>query len=110
MTGAGWRWQVRGILTDMNDNLALIWWSKFSNYAICINLALPQIPVALSKYVGEAEPLALIERFVTGYMQTGKLSDAEIECMPDMVRGLIVQVPCDFKTNFNYSRLQTAIA
>lgn len=48
------------------------------------------ITVALSKYVGEAEPLTLIERFVTGYMQTGKLSDAEIECMPDMVRGLIL--------------------
>jgi len=43
------------------------------------------IPVALSKYVGEGEPLTLIERFVSGYMQTGKLSDAEIECMPDMV-------------------------
>jgi Ser/Thr protein kinase RdoA (MazF antagonist) len=41
--------------------------------------------VALSKYVGEGEPLTLIERFVSGYMQTGKLSDAEIECMPDMV-------------------------
>jgi homoserine kinase type II len=44
-----------------------------------------ELAVALSKYVGEAEPLPLIERFVTGYVQKGALTDTEIDCIPDMI-------------------------
>ena len=44
-----------------------------------------ELAVALTKYVSEAEPLSLCERFVSGYVKEGKLSDAEIECMPDMI-------------------------
>ena len=44
-----------------------------------------ELAVALSKYVGEAEPLPLCERFLEGYVKTGGLSEAEIQCMPDMI-------------------------
>jgi homoserine kinase type II len=35
--------------------------------------------------VGEDQPLPLIEQFVGGYCQHGKLTDAEIEAVPDLV-------------------------
>lgn len=43
------------------------------------------LQVALSKYVGEAEPLGLCEAFVSGYVQHGQLNDAEIEVLPDLI-------------------------
>ena len=44
-----------------------------------------ELAVALSKYVGEDEPLPLIEEFVAGYCSTGELNDAEIEALPDLI-------------------------
>lgn len=44
-----------------------------------------ELAVALSKYVGENEPLPLIEEFVTGYAINGELTQAEIEAIPDFI-------------------------
>ncbi len=41
--------------------------------------------MALSKYVGEDEPLPLIRDFVTGYAQKGELTSAEISIIPDLI-------------------------
>ena len=38
-----------------------------------------ELAVALSKYVGEDEPLPLCKAFVKGYVQHGNLTDAEIQ-------------------------------
>lgn len=44
-----------------------------------------ELAVALSKYVGEAEPLQLCEAFVTGFVQHGELTSAEVDVIPDLV-------------------------
>jgi homoserine kinase type II len=44
-----------------------------------------ELAVALSKYVGEAEPLELCERFVSGYVVMGQLTNEEIEVLPDLI-------------------------
>ena len=44
-----------------------------------------ELAVALSKYVGENEPLPLIEEFVRGYAQHGELSNTEVEIIPDLI-------------------------
>ncbi|GIL84124.1 hypothetical protein Vretimale_11089 [Volvox reticuliferus] len=44
-----------------------------------------ELAVALSKYVGEDDPLPLCERFVSGFAQHGQLTDAEIAAIPDLV-------------------------
>lgn len=44
-----------------------------------------ELAVALSKYVGEDEPLPLIRDFVTGYAQKGELTSAEISIIPDLI-------------------------
>eukprot|EP00955_Chlamydomonas_euryale_P077133 362866-Chlamydomonas_euryale.AAC.4 len=44
-----------------------------------------ELAVALSKYVGEDDPLVLCERFVTGYVQHGQLTAAEIKALPDLI-------------------------
>eukprot|EP00667_Euglena_gracilis_P010721 EG_transcript_10926 len=44
-----------------------------------------ELAVALSKYVGEAEPLPLIEEFVEGYCQFGRLTPDEIAIIPDLI-------------------------
>ncbi|KAG1667858.1 hypothetical protein FOA52_011046 [Chlamydomonas sp. UWO 241] len=44
-----------------------------------------ELAVALSKYVGEAEPLSLCERFVSGYVEKGQLSPGEIDALPDLI-------------------------
>lgn len=41
--------------------------------------------MALSKYVGEDDPLSLITEFVTGYAKKGQLSTTEIEILPDLI-------------------------
>uniref|UniRef100_A0A0G4HQ43 Uncharacterized protein n=1 Tax=Chromera velia CCMP2878 TaxID=1169474 RepID=A0A0G4HQ43_9ALVE len=44
-----------------------------------------ELAVALSKYVSEDEPLPLIEEFVSGYAVKHKLTDTEIEILPDLI-------------------------
>lgn len=44
-----------------------------------------ELAVALSKYVGEDDPLSLITEFVTGYAKKGQLSTMEIEILPDLI-------------------------
>uniref|UniRef100_A0A383WLQ4 Aminoglycoside phosphotransferase domain-containing protein n=1 Tax=Tetradesmus obliquus TaxID=3088 RepID=A0A383WLQ4_TETOB len=44
-----------------------------------------ELAVALSKYVGEEQPLPLITQFVAGYAQKGQLSEQEIEILPDLI-------------------------
>eukprot|EP00199_Chlamydomonas_sp_CCMP681_P002332 CAMPEP_0119116414 /NCGR_PEP_ID=MMETSP1180-20130426/52269_1 /TAXON_ID=3052 ORGANISM="Chlamydomonas cf sp, Strain CCMP681" /NCGR_SAMPLE_ID=MMETSP1180 /ASSEMBLY_ACC=CAM_ASM_000741 /LENGTH=393 /DNA_ID=CAMNT_0007105557 /DNA_START=17 /DNA_END=1198 /DNA_ORIENTATION=- len=44
-----------------------------------------ELAVALSKYVGEADPLPLCQDFVTGYALHGQLTEREIEVMPDLI-------------------------
>ncbi|KAG2486656.1 hypothetical protein HYH03_014712 [Edaphochlamys debaryana] len=44
-----------------------------------------ELAVALSKYVGEDEPLPLCERFITGYAQHGVLNENEIAAIPDLI-------------------------
>jgi Ser/Thr protein kinase RdoA (MazF antagonist) len=44
-----------------------------------------ELAVALSKYVGEGEPLPLIADFVAGYVQRGQLSEVEAELLPDLI-------------------------
>jgi len=44
-----------------------------------------ELAVALSKYVGEAEPLPLIEAFVRGYSQHGQLTPTEVSIIPDLI-------------------------
>ncbi|KXZ47215.1 hypothetical protein GPECTOR_37g221 [Gonium pectorale] len=44
-----------------------------------------ELAVALSKYVGEKEPLPLCERFVSGFAQHGQLTEAEVAAIPDLI-------------------------
>lgn len=44
-----------------------------------------ELAVALSKYVGEDDPLPLITEFVSGYAQHGTLTDAEVAAVPDCI-------------------------
>lgn len=44
-----------------------------------------ELAICLSKYVGEAEPLELCEAFISGYVQHGRLTDAEIDMIPDLI-------------------------
>ncbi|GFR42782.1 hypothetical protein Agub_g3745 [Astrephomene gubernaculifera] len=44
-----------------------------------------ELAVALSKYVGEDDPLPLCQRFVTGFAQHGRLTEAEIAAVPDLI-------------------------
>lgn len=44
-----------------------------------------ELAVALSKYVGEDDPLPLITEFVTGYAVKGQLSQTEMEILPDLI-------------------------
>eukprot|EP00878_Enallax_costatus_P028821 GHUV01031168.1.p1 GENE.GHUV01031168.1~~GHUV01031168.1.p1 ORF type:complete len:109 (+),score=46.73 GHUV01031168.1:454-780(+) len=44
-----------------------------------------ELAVALSKYVGEGDPLSLITDFVSGYAKKGQLSNTEIEILPDLI-------------------------
>eukprot|EP00882_Tetradesmus_deserticola_P018811 GHRQ01020201.1.p1 GENE.GHRQ01020201.1~~GHRQ01020201.1.p1 ORF type:complete len:108 (+),score=62.68 GHRQ01020201.1:200-523(+) len=44
-----------------------------------------ELAVALSKYVGEEEPLPLITEFVSGYAKKGQLSSTEIDILPDLI-------------------------
>ena len=44
-----------------------------------------ELAVALSKYVGEADPLPLCESYVSGYVVKGQLNDAEIDAIPDLI-------------------------
>eukprot|EP00798_Chlamydomonas_sp_ICE-L_P016519 gene16519-22746_t len=44
-----------------------------------------ELAVALSKYVGEEEPIPLIRNFVRGFVKHIALSDAEIDLMPDLI-------------------------
>ncbi|GIL44285.1 hypothetical protein Vafri_1797 [Volvox africanus] len=44
-----------------------------------------ELAVALSKYVGEDDPLPLCERFVSGFAQHGQLTDSEIAAIPDLI-------------------------
>ncbi|KAJ9510591.1 hypothetical protein QJQ45_027463 [Haematococcus lacustris] len=44
-----------------------------------------ELAVALSKYVGEDQPLPLCEEFITGFVEHGELTDAEIDIIPDLI-------------------------
>ncbi|KAI8466902.1 MAG: kinase-like domain-containing protein [Monoraphidium minutum] len=44
-----------------------------------------EMAVALSKYVGEDDPLPLISEFASGYAVNGELSDVECDIMPDLI-------------------------
>lgn len=44
-----------------------------------------ELAVALSKYVGEDDPLPLIEEFVGGYAIDGQLNEQEASIMPDLI-------------------------
>lgn len=44
-----------------------------------------ELAVALSKYVGEDDPLPLCERFVSGFVQHGELTPQEVEAIPDLI-------------------------
>jgi Ser/Thr protein kinase RdoA (MazF antagonist) len=44
-----------------------------------------ELAVCLSKYVGEADPLPLVQRFVAGFARYGRLSRAECEALPEMI-------------------------
>lgn len=44
-----------------------------------------ELAVALSKYVGESDPLPLCERYVAGYVQKGQLNETEIDAVPDLI-------------------------
>lgn len=44
-----------------------------------------ELAVCLSKYAGEKEALSYFDTFVTGFGQTGRLSEAEIEVIPDLI-------------------------
>lgn len=44
-----------------------------------------ELAVALSKYVGEEDPLSLITEFVSGYAEHGQLTAAEMEIIPDLI-------------------------
>ncbi len=46
---------------------------------------LMELAVALSKYVGESDPLKLCCEFVSGYAQNGELTQQEIEVIPDAI-------------------------
>lgn len=46
---------------------------------------LMELAVGLSKYVGEADPLPFIQQYVRGYARTSKLTDAEIQIIPDAI-------------------------
>lgn len=44
-----------------------------------------ELAVALSKYVGEEEPMPLINEFVSGYAEHGQLNDEEMSNLPDFI-------------------------
>ena len=44
-----------------------------------------ELAVALSKYVGEADPLPLCEKLSKGYVQHGQLTTAEVRAIPDLI-------------------------
>ena len=44
-----------------------------------------EVAVCLSKYVGEDDPFPLVESFIDGFCESGRLTPAEIEGIPDMI-------------------------
>ena len=44
-----------------------------------------ELAVCLSKYVGEDDPFPLVESFIDGFCESGRLTPDEVEGMPDMI-------------------------
>lgn len=44
-----------------------------------------ELAVCLSKYAGEKEAMTYFDQFITGFTKHGRLSDSEIEMVPDLI-------------------------